>query len=57
LKEKVIEPPSFDTFVEVPLSQTLLTIDDVRREIKAITPPILPTLPLGGIWNIEQGSF
>ncbi len=49
LKEKVIKPPSSNAFVEVPLSQTLQTIDDMRRERRAITPPVLPTHPLGGV--------
>jgi hypothetical protein len=47
LKEKVIEPPSSDTFVEVPLSQILYTTDDVRRERKATTSFVLPTPPNG----------
>jgi len=49
LKEKVTEPPSSNTFVEVSLNQILQTTDDVRRERKATTPPILPTPPFSGI--------
>jgi hypothetical protein len=56
LKEKVTEPPSFDTFV-VPLSYTMQTIDDVKREKRAITPPYLPTPPPSGIWSAGHGSF
>jgi hypothetical protein len=49
LKEKVIEPPSFDAFVEVPLNQILQTTDNVRRKRRATTPHVLLTLPPSGI--------
>jgi hypothetical protein len=49
LKEKVTEPPSFDTFVEVPLNQILQATDIVRRERRTTTPPVLLTPPPSGI--------
>jgi len=63
LKEKVTKPPSSDvdqdTFVEVPLNQTisLQTTNDMRKEKRAITLHVFPTLPLTGVQNIQQGSF
>ncbi len=62
-KGKVTKPPSFnvdqDTFVEVPLNQTIgmQTTKDMRSKKRAITPPIHPTPPPSGVWNIQQGSF
>jgi hypothetical protein len=45
LKEKVTQPPSYDTFIEFHLSQTLQTTDNVKKERKVIThlffPPFL----------------
>ncbi len=49
LKEKMTEPPSFDTFIKVPLNQTLQTTDNVRKEKKTTTLLIFPTPPLGGV--------
>jgi hypothetical protein len=59
----VTKPPSFNvnqnTFVEVPLKQTvgLQKTKDMRSERRVITPPVLPTPPLSGVWSIQQGSF
>ncbi len=49
LKEKVTEPLFSNTFIKVPLNQTLQTTDNVRRERKATTPVVLPTPPFGGV--------
>jgi hypothetical protein len=54
------KPPSSNAyqgvFVEVSLSQTLglQKKGNKIRERRAITPPILPTPPPNGIWNIQQ---
>jgi hypothetical protein len=57
LKEKVIEPPYFNTFVDVPLSQILYITDDVRRKRRATTSFVPPTLPLSGVQTTRQGSI
>jgi hypothetical protein len=57
------KPPSFnvdyDTFVEVPLNQTigLQKTKDMKKDKKVITPLALHTPIPSGVWNIQHGSF
>jgi len=53
LKEKLIEPPSFDIFVEVLLNQILQIINNVRRERMNTTPFVFPTPPPSGILRTQ----
>jgi hypothetical protein len=57
LKEKVIKPPSSNTFIEVYLNKNLKIINDVKKERRFITPHVFPTPPHGGVYSIEHGSF